>query len=199
MFCSPSPKWMESWLSESSTINLQIVGQRSKNQTLMNWTTASMDLNDDQTRTRSTDLNQFIIRGGKSLYKSTRLNTGIFFMATSSLSIFPIPSSWSVSYIIQLPLDYLDPTLIDHLSLYLYTCPIRHLIWLSVSCDNQDNTVQRSSPHKCSQKSSCSAFNTVVAVFLEIFLGSAHSHMFMMHILIIGVSWKVTLIIGIHI
>ena len=46
----------------------------------MNWTTASMDLNDDQTRTRSTDLNQFTVRGGKS--KSTRLNTSIILIAT---------------------------------------------------------------------------------------------------------------------
>ena len=48
----------------------------------MNWTTASMDLNDDQTRTRNTDLNQFIVRGGKLLYKLTRLNTSIILMAT---------------------------------------------------------------------------------------------------------------------
>ena len=48
----------------------------------MNWTTANMDLNDDQTRTRSTDLNQFTVQGGKSLYKSTRLNTSIILMAT---------------------------------------------------------------------------------------------------------------------
>ena len=48
----------------------------------MNWTTASMNLNDDQTRTRSTDLNQFTVRGGKSLYKSTGLNTNIILMAT---------------------------------------------------------------------------------------------------------------------
>ena len=48
----------------------------------MNWTTANMDLNDDQTRTRSTDLNQFTVRGGKPLYKPTRLNTSIILMAT---------------------------------------------------------------------------------------------------------------------
>ena len=47
----------------------------------MNWTTTNMDLNDDQARIRSTDLNQFIVRGGKSLYKSTRLNTSIILMA----------------------------------------------------------------------------------------------------------------------
>ena len=48
----------------------------------MKWTTTSMDLNEDQTRTRNTDLNQFTIRGGKSLYKSTRLNTSIILIAT---------------------------------------------------------------------------------------------------------------------
>ena len=48
----------------------------------MNWTTASMDLNDDQPRTKSTDLNQFTVRGGKFLYKSTRLNTSIILMVT---------------------------------------------------------------------------------------------------------------------
>ena len=57
----------------------------------MNWTTASMDLNDDQTRTRSTDLNQFTVRGGK--YKPTRLNTSIILMVTVfSLSLFPCAS-----------------------------------------------------------------------------------------------------------
>ena len=40
-----------------------------------------MDLNDDQLRTRSTDLNQFTVRGGKSLYKSTRLTTSIILIA----------------------------------------------------------------------------------------------------------------------
>ena len=48
----------------------------------MDWTTASMDLNDNQTRIRSIDLNQFTVRGGKFLYKSTRLNTSIILIAT---------------------------------------------------------------------------------------------------------------------
>ena len=48
----------------------------------MNWTTASMDLNDDKKRTKSTDLNQFTIQGCKSLYKSTGLSTSIILMAT---------------------------------------------------------------------------------------------------------------------
>ena len=55
----------------------------------MNWTTASMDLNDDQTRTKSTDLNQFTIRGGESLHKSIKLNTSIILMVTMfSFSFF---------------------------------------------------------------------------------------------------------------
>ena len=57
----------------------------------MNWTTTSMDLNDDQTRTRSIDLNQFTVRGGKSLYKSTRLNTSIILMATVLSFYFSYP------------------------------------------------------------------------------------------------------------
>ena len=46
------------------------------------------------------------------------------------------------------------------------TCPIRHLLWLSVNGSSWDCTVQRSSPHKCSQKSCCSAFNVMAATFL---------------------------------
>ena len=38
----------------------------------MNWTMASMDLEDDQAKVRSTDLNEFLVRGGKSLYKSIK-------------------------------------------------------------------------------------------------------------------------------
>ena len=41
-----------------------------------------MDLNDDQARIRSTDLNQFTIQGGESLYKSIKLKTSIILMVT---------------------------------------------------------------------------------------------------------------------
>ena len=44
-------------------------------------------------------------------------------------------------------------------------CPISHLLWLSVNGGGWDCTVQRSSPHKCNQKSCCSAFNAVIAAF----------------------------------
>ena len=84
---------------------------------------------------------------------------------------FLIPSSWRVSYIIQVPLDHLDPTFVDHLSPYLSVYSIRHLLWLSVSCGNQGSTVQGFSPHKCGQKNSCSTYNAVVVAFPQIFFG----------------------------
>ena len=60
----------------------------------MNWTMANIDLNDDQARTRSTDLNQFTIRGGESLYKSIKLNTSIILMVTVfSFYLFSVPLS----------------------------------------------------------------------------------------------------------
>ena len=80
-----------------------------------------------------------------------------------------------VSPIIQPPLSYLDPKLVDHLNPYLSTCLIKHPLWISVSCDCQGSTVQGSSPHKCSQKSSCSAFNAVVVAFPQIFFGVSFS------------------------
>ena len=117
----------------------------------------------------------------------------------SYLSIFPIPFSWRVSHIIQLPLEHLDSTLVDHPSLHLSTCPIRHPLQLSVSYGSQGNIIQKSSPHKCGQKSSCNAFNAVATAFLQIFLGFLPSCMFMRHVPIIVTSRRVILIARIHI
>ena len=73
---------------------------------------ASMDLNDDQTKTRSIDPKQFTIWGGKSSYKSTKPNTNIILMA------------------IVFSLYFSDPSLMEGLSHYItpfgpswsYTC-----------------------------------------------------------------------------
>ena len=73
------------------------------------------------------------------------------------------------------------------------------LFWLSVSCGSQCSTVQRSSRHKCGQKSSCSAFNAMVAAFPWIFLGFLLSRKFVRHVPIIGASWRVILTAGIDI
>ena len=92
-------------------------------------------------------------------------------------------------YIVHFGLSW--STLVDHLSSHLSVCPIRHSLWLSVSCGSKDNNVQGSSPHKCGQKSSCSAFNVVVAALSQIFPSSYSSSMFMMLALSSGVSWNV--------
>ena len=164
----------------------------------MNQTTVSMNFKDNQARTRSIDLNEFTVQGGKYSYKSIKLITSIIQMAIVFSFSFSIPSSWRVSYIIQFLLDHFDPTLVDHLSSYLSTYPIRHPLWFSVSCGSQCSTVQRSSSHKCGQKSSYSAFNAVVAAFPQIFLDFLLSCMFMRHVPIIGASWKITLIVGLY-
>ena len=85
------------------------------------------------------------------------------------LEFFRFLCSWKVSHIIQFLMDHLDPTLVDHLSYYLSTYPIRHLLQLYVSCSSQNSNVQRSFPHKCNKKSSCNIFNTVATTFSQIF------------------------------
>ena len=67
------------------------------------------------------------------------------------------------------PLNYLSPTLVHHLSHHLSICPIKLLLQLFLNCDLLENTVQRSIPHKCGHKSKYNAFNVIVAAFLQIF------------------------------
>ena len=97
----------------------------------------------------------------------------------SSLSIFLRSPPHGESFTLyNFLLDHLDRILVSHSNLHLSTCPIRHLLWLFVSCSGWDYTVQGSSPHKCSQKSCCSALNTVVTVFLldiSTFLSSSYT------------------------
>ena len=60
-----------------------------------------------------------------------------------------------------------------------------------MSCDSQDSTIQRSSPHKCDQKSSCNAFNVVVAAF--------SFGVLVWHVPINGASWRAILVAKIHV
>ena len=135
----------------------------------MNLTTTSVGLEDDQARIKKLKLNHFTVRGGPTYINWTQLNTRTTSIATmfsfSFFLFFFFSFSWRVFHLMYLHLDHLHPTLVDHLSSYLSTYPIRHPLWFSVSCGSQDSTVQRSSPHKCSQKSSCSAFYAVVVAF----------------------------------
>ena len=54
----------------------------------MNLTTASMDLEADQERTRNVELNEFIVRGGKFSYKSIKHVTSAILMVTVFLLSF---------------------------------------------------------------------------------------------------------------
>ena len=85
----------------------------------------------------------------------------------SSLLIFLWSASHRESFsLYNLLLEHLDRTLVSHSNLHSSTCPIKHLLWLSVSCSGWDYTVQESSLHKCGQKSCYSALNAVVTAFL---------------------------------
>ena len=71
----------------------------------------------------------------------------------------------SIFFIIQpISIDLGFP-FVDRAGHYSSAYPIRRPPKSFVSCGNQDSTVQGSSPHKYCQKSSCSAFNTVVTAF----------------------------------
>ena len=48
----------------------------------MNWTTANMELDDNQTQIRGTDMNELLVRGGKFSYKSTKQSTSTLLIAT---------------------------------------------------------------------------------------------------------------------
>ena len=97
----------------------------------------------------------------------------------SSLFIFlPSPPHGEPFTLYNSLLDHLDRTLVSHSNLHSSTCPIRHLLWFSVSCSGWDYTVQGSSPHKCGQKICCSALNAVVTTFLldiSTFLSSSYT------------------------
>ena len=87
------------------------------------------------------------------------------------------PPLWRGFHIIYTCLGHPHRTLVHHLNLYSSICLIKHLPWLSVNGSGWDYTVQRSSPHKCGQKSCCNAFNAAVAAFpldISVFLSSPY-------------------------
>ena len=99
------------------------------------------------------------------LRTNTTLSTiVILFLFSFSISSNPPPSVRFFT-LYSFFLNYHDRTLVHHRSLHSNICPIRHLPWLPVDGGGWDCTVQRSSPHKCGQKSCCSAFNMVVIAF----------------------------------
>ena len=89
-FCSPSPV-MYGRLAQWIQYN-KFVKSGSKNQALINWTTANMKLNDNQSQIRGTDMNELIVWGGNFSYKSTKQSTSIILIVTIFSLFF-----WSLS------------------------------------------------------------------------------------------------------
>ena len=85
----------------------------------MNLTTVSMDLEDDQERTRNVELNEFIVRGGKFSYKSIKHVTSAILMVTVFLLSF-LSHFFGVYTLIYTR---------DLLSSLPYTCTADSLCW----------------------------------------------------------------------
>ena len=54
----------------------------------MSWTTANMELDDNQTQIIGTDMNELTVRGGNFSYKSSKQSTSTILIAISILSLF---------------------------------------------------------------------------------------------------------------
>ena len=82
-------------------------------------------------------LEEIIVRGDRLLLNSLFMKIGatiILPLSLFSLNFSSIPFLRDSFSLYNLPLDYLDRTLVSHSSLYSSTCPIQYLPWLSVSC-----------------------------------------------------------------
>ena len=114
-------------------------------------------------------LEEVIVQGSRLLLNSLCMKvdaTLILLLSLFSLQFSSIPFLGDTFSLYNLLLSHLDRTLVNYSSLYLSTCPIRYLPWLSVSCSGWKYIIQGSSPHKCGQKSCCRALNAaVVTVF----------------------------------
>ena len=116
-------------------------------------------------------LDELNVREDELLFEQLILRANTTLSATVILFLFPLsifsnsPHSGRSVTLYSFFLNYLDCTLVHHLSPHSSICPIRYLLWLSVNGGSWDCTVQRSSPYKCGQQSCYSAFNTVVVAF----------------------------------
>ena len=113
------------------------------------------------------------VRGNELLFlkDNTTLNTTINLSLFSFTIFFFDPSLMGGSFTLySFLLDHLNRTLVNHLNLHSSTCPIKHLLWLSMNGGGWDCAVQGSSPHKCSQKSCYHRIKYTAATFLAAFI-----------------------------
>ena len=98
----------------------------------MNWTTTSMDLEDNQTKTKSIDLNEFTVRGGKFPYKSIKPITSTILIATIFfLYLFDPPFSGvsTLIYTSSLPSSFLYMWTVDSFTLTLVPSTSFRSLW----------------------------------------------------------------------
>ena len=96
---------------------------------------------------------------------NTTLSATMILFLSSLFLFFDPPLSERSFTLYSFFLNYHDRTLVHHLSPHLSICPISHILWLSVNRGGWNCTVQKSSSHKCGQKSCYSTFNAVVVAF----------------------------------
>ena len=96
------------------------------------------------------------------------MQTAIVFLLFSFFFLF-----WRVSYIIYPLFVDLGPPFVDHAGRYLSACPICHLPQPSVSCSNQDSTIQGSFSHECDQIVRCGHLMWRWQLLLELLLHHA--------------------------
>ena len=118
---------MKSWSNKPNTMNFIEYG--SKNQILMSWATANMELRENQAQIKRHQCQwMFSPRRPKFNVYLSQLNIKIIQYATVfSLPLFSTPHSWGLFHIIQLLSDHLDLTLVNHLDPHLSTHPITPL------------------------------------------------------------------------
>ena len=128
----------------------------------MNWTTATMEWDENQAQLRDVNANKLVVRGGHFGIKRSQLGISIIWITTMSSLPFSNPLlRKDLSCYIALSRSFLFYTCWSSKSLLEYPS---HQTPVLTFCELW-NTVQRSPPHKCGQKSSYSAFNAVVTVF----------------------------------
>ena len=115
-------------------------------------------------------LDELNIWVGEFLFEQLILRANTILSATiilflSPLSIFRSLFSGRSFTLYSFFFNYPNRTPVHHLSPHLSIRLISYLLWLFVNGGDWNYTVQRSSPHKCGQKSCCSAFNIVMAAF----------------------------------
>ena len=69
----------------------------------MNWTTARIDSENGQARTKNTELNEFVVRGGYSSHKSIKQSTSTILIATVFSFCFSDP------FLMEDSLHYIAP------------------------------------------------------------------------------------------